>query len=40
MILELLKLCPNEGEDKSFFYISRDHMVKEPRDSVGEIPSP
>ena len=34
------KLCPSEGGDKSFIYISRDHIINDPRDSVGEIPSP
>ena len=27
------------GGDKAFFGISRDHMINESRDSVGEIPS-
>ena len=34
------KLCPSKGEEKAFFCISRDHMINESRDSVGEIPSP
>ena len=28
------------GGDKAFNCISRDHMINEPLDSVGEIPSP
>ena len=28
------------GGDNAFSYISRDHMINESRDSVGEIPSP
>ena len=32
--------CPSEGGDKTFSCISRDHMINESRDSVGEIPSP
>ena len=31
--------CLSEDGDKAFFYISRDHMINGPRDSVGEIPS-
>ena len=31
--------CPSEGGDKAFFSISHDHMINEPHDSVGEIPS-
>ena len=27
-------------ENKTFFYISRDHMINESRDSLDEIPSP
>ena len=30
--------CPSEGGDKAFFCISRDYMISESRDSVGEIP--
>ena len=26
--------CPNEGKDKDFFCISRDHMINESRESV------
>ena len=32
-------MCPSEGGDKAFIYISRDHMINESCDSVGEIPS-
>ena len=32
--------CSSKGGDKAFFYISRDHMINESRDSVSEIPSP
>ena len=31
--------CPCEGRDKAFFCISRDHLINESHDSVGEIPS-
>ena len=31
--------CPSEGGDKAFLKKSRDHMINESRDSVGEIPS-
>ena len=30
--------CSREGGDKAFYSISRDHMINESRDSVGEIP--
>ena len=32
-------MCPSEGGDKAFIYISRDHMINESCDSVGEISS-
>ena len=31
---------PSLGGDEAFFCISRDHMINESHDSVGEIPSP
>ena len=31
--------CPSEGGDKAFFCKSRDHMINESHDLVGEIPS-
>ena len=34
------KLCPSEGGDEAFIRISRNYMINESRDSVGEIPSP
>ena len=30
--------CPSEGRDKAFL-ISRDQIINESRDSVGQIPS-
>lgn len=32
--------CPGESRDKAFFQGSRDHMIDESRDLVGNIPSP
>ena len=32
--------CPSQGGDKAFVCISRDYMISESRDSVGEIPPP
>ena len=31
--------CPSLCKDKGIFLISRDHMINESRDSVGEITS-
>ena len=32
--------CPSEGGNKASFCMSRDHIINESRDLVGEIPSP
>ena len=40
MIPESWKLCPSEGGDKAFICISRDHMINESRELVGEIDLP
>ena len=32
--------CPSEGGDKAFFYLSRNHMITESSDLVGEIRDP
>ena len=39
-ILESWKIVPSEGGDEAFICISRDHMINESSDTVGEIPSP
>ena len=36
----MVDLQTAEVENKTFFYISRDHMINESRDSLDEIPSP
>ena len=32
--------CPSEGGHQAFFCISRNHMITESSDLVGEIPDP
>ena len=40
VVVEIGSHCSSKGEDKTFFRISRDHMINESCDLVGEIAYP